>query len=110
MKKLVLATLVLAISLFALDINKASVEDLEKIKGISKEKAEAIVKYRQEKGGIKNINELKNVKGVGEQSILNIKNNVVDKKASNKHKKTKKDKKEVSKKSDKKLHKTTKSR
>ncbi|ASM37420.1 helix-hairpin-helix domain protein [Campylobacter sputorum bv. faecalis CCUG 20703] len=54
-----MATLVLAISLFALDINKASVEDLEKIKGISKEKAEAIVKYRQEKGGIKNINELK---------------------------------------------------
>ncbi|ASM35702.1 competence protein ComEA [Campylobacter sputorum subsp. bubulus] len=96
-----MATLVSAISLFALDINKASVEDLEKIKGISKEKAEAIVKYRQEKGGIKNINELKNVKGVGEQSILNIKNNVVDKKASNKHKKidkkTKKDKKKLAK-------------
>ncbi len=45
------------------DINKANVKDLTKVKGISAAKAKAIVSYRKKNGDFKTLDDLKNVKG-----------------------------------------------
>ncbi|WP_375037196.1 ComEA family DNA-binding protein [Acinetobacter sp. RW6] len=46
-------------------LNQANVDELQKLKGIGEKKAQAIVEYRQKNGGFKNIDEFKNVKGIG---------------------------------------------
>lgn len=51
------------------DINKADEATLTSLKGIGPEKAKAIVKYRQEKGGFKTVDELKNVPGIGDKTL-----------------------------------------
>lgn len=51
------------------DINKADESTLTSLKGIGPEKAKAIVKYRQEKGGFKTVDELKNVPGIGDKTL-----------------------------------------
>ena len=48
-----------------IDINTATVEDLEKVKGIGKTIAERIVEYRYRNGAFASIDDLKNVKGAG---------------------------------------------
>lgn len=45
------------------DINKATVKDLTKIKGITAARAKAIVAYRKKNGDFKSTDDLKNVKG-----------------------------------------------
>jgi len=52
-----------------IDVNTASTEQLSSLEGIGKAKAEAIVRYRSEHGKFNSIEELKNVRGIG-QSIL----------------------------------------
>ncbi|AEA34658.1 ComEA family DNA-binding protein [Hippea maritima] len=54
-----------------LDINKATVEELLKVKGIGKSKAEAIVKFVK-KERIKTMDELLKVKGIGKKTLKNI--------------------------------------
>jgi len=49
-----------------INLNTATAEQLAALSGIGKAKAEAIVKYRDEHGGFKSIDELKEVKGVGD--------------------------------------------
>ncbi len=73
MKKTLLALLALAVSAFALDINTASAEEFVKVKGIGTKKAERIVSYRTEHGKFNSIDELKNVKGIGEKIVSIIK-------------------------------------
>ncbi|EML1066544.1 ComEA family DNA-binding protein [Acinetobacter nosocomialis] len=46
-------------------LNQATVNEFRQLKGIGEKKAQAIVEYRQKNGGFKNIDEIKNVKGVG---------------------------------------------
>ena len=53
-----------------LDINSASAEELEKLKGIGPVLAKAIVDYRSENGGFRNIDELLLVSGIGESIFL----------------------------------------
>ena len=48
-----------------IEINKASEENLMKIKGIGKSKAENIVEYRKKNGFLKSKEQLKKVKGIG---------------------------------------------
>lgn len=48
-----------------ININKATIEDLMKIKGIGKSKAENIVEYRKKNGFLKSKEQLKKVKGIG---------------------------------------------
>ena len=47
------------------NINTATVEELDAIKGIGKSKAKAIVAYREKHGNFKAIGDLVNVRGIG---------------------------------------------
>ncbi|MGE0862707.1 MAG: ComEA family DNA-binding protein [Vicinamibacterales bacterium] len=57
----------------ALNLNAATLEQLETQPGIGRKVAERIVEYRTKSGGFKKIEELMNVKGIGEKSFLKIK-------------------------------------
>ncbi|MBR3283667.1 MAG: helix-hairpin-helix domain-containing protein [Ruminococcus sp.] len=59
-----------------LDINSASAEELEKLKGIGPVLAKAIVDYRSENGGFRNIDELLLVSGIGESIFFDIRSHV----------------------------------
>ena len=56
-----------------LDLNSASVTDLESLPGVGRRTAERIIEYRQKNGSFKKIEELMNVKGIGEKSFLKLK-------------------------------------
>lgn len=66
--------LFLATSAFAkVNINTANAEELATLPGIGAVKAEAIVKYRKDNGKFKNVNDLKEVKGIGDKMVDKIK-------------------------------------
>jgi comEA protein len=56
-----------------INLNTATVEQLATLPGIGPKTAERIVEYRTKSGGFKKIEELMNVKGIGEKSFLKIK-------------------------------------
>lgn len=56
-----------------ININTASEAELEQLSGIGEAKAKAIINYREENGGFNSIDELKEVKGIGEGIFENIK-------------------------------------
>ena len=56
-----------------LDLNRASVEDFCLVPGIGESLARDIVTYRRSKGGFRSVEELKNVKGVGENNLKTFK-------------------------------------
>ncbi|OSI13890.1 ComEA family DNA-binding protein, partial [Neisseria dumasiana] len=60
------AMLLSALSLAAVNINTATEEELKALPGIGPSKAAAIVAYRQHNGQFKSVDDLKNVKGIGE--------------------------------------------
>ena len=49
----------------ALNINNASIEQLEKMKGIGARKAQAIVEYRLQHGSFSQVDDITKVKGIG---------------------------------------------
>ncbi len=69
--------LFLATSAFAkVNINTADAKKLATLPGIGTVKAEAIVKYRKKHGKFKNVNDLKEVKGIGDKMVDKIKSEV----------------------------------
>jgi len=56
----------------AVNVNKSSVSDIAKIKGIGPVKAQAIVDYRTKNGPFTSVADLKKVKGIGEKTIEKI--------------------------------------
>lgn len=56
-----------------ININTASVGELETLPGIGFSYASAIVEYREEKGNFSSIEEIKNVSGIGEKTFEKIK-------------------------------------
>lgn len=81
MKNLFLATALTLSSGLAfagsVNINTADAKTLAKeLIGVGASKAEAIVKYRTEKGPFKSADELKKVEGIGEATYEQNKNNI----------------------------------
>jgi competence protein ComEA len=56
-----------------LNLNSASVAQLEALPGIGRATAERIVEYRQKNGAFKKPEDLMNVQGIGEKSFLKLK-------------------------------------
>ena len=55
-----------------IDLNQASAVQLESLPGVGEVTAARIVEYRRENGGFKKIEELMNVRGIGERSFLRL--------------------------------------
>ena len=56
----------------AVNLNTATVEELDAVKGIGPSKAKAIVDYRSKNGQFKSVDDLKGVKGFGEKSVSKL--------------------------------------
>lgn len=55
-----------------IDINSASVRELQKLNGIGEVTANAIVTYREENGAFSSFDDLINVKGIGQATLEKI--------------------------------------
>ena len=56
-----------------INLNTATVAQLETLPGIGKSTADRILEYRQKNGGFKKVEDLMNVRGIGEKSFLKMK-------------------------------------
>lgn len=79
-----MATIFLALSLSTavlaqdkIDINTATQNQLEMLNGIGPSTAAAIIDYRQQHGAYKQVEDLINVKGIGEKKFMRIVDSVM---------------------------------
>ena len=56
-----------------INLNTATAAQLETLPGVGSRTAQLIVEHRQKNGGFKKIEELMNIKGIGEKSFLKLK-------------------------------------
>ena len=56
-----------------ININTATKDELDTLPGIGPSKAEAIITYRETVGAFKTIEDIKNVKGIGDKTFENLK-------------------------------------
>jgi len=56
-----------------LDLNRASAEDLCLIPGIGESLAQEMIAYRDRRKGFRSVEDLRNVKGIGEKKYRNLK-------------------------------------
>lgn len=56
----------------AVNLNTASVDQLDAVKGVGPAKAKAIVAYREKNGPFKSVDELAKVKGFGDKSVAKL--------------------------------------
>ncbi len=54
------------------DLNTADQEALEALPGVGPRTAELIIAYREEHGGFKKVEELMNIRGIGERTFLRL--------------------------------------
>lgn len=73
-KKILFAVAALGVSVAfaAVNINTATVEELQTVKGIGPAKAKAIVEYREKNGAFKSVDDLDHVKGIGKGILEKI--------------------------------------
>ncbi len=60
----------------AVNLNTATQQQLEEVKGIGPSKAKAIVEYRNKNGQFKSVDDLDKVKGFGKKSIDKLRSDV----------------------------------
>ena len=76
MKKIIYTALLLMAWSFnaqaVVNINTATVEQLETLNGIGPAKAEAIVEYRKKNGNFKTVDDLNNVPGIGDKTMAKL--------------------------------------
>ena len=80
MKKILLLLSLFSVNAIAapVNINTADAKTIsEALSGIGQKKAEAIVKYREEKGLFKTAEDLTNVAGIGEKTVEKNKNDIL---------------------------------
>ena len=58
------------------DINTATTEQLKTLNGIGDSKAKSIIEYRDQNGGFKSIEEIKNVTGIGDKMFEKVKDKI----------------------------------
>lgn len=56
----------------AVNLNTATKEELDTVKGIGPVKAQAIIDYRKQHGSFKSVDDLKNVRGFGEKTVAKM--------------------------------------
>ena len=56
-----------------INLNTATIDQLTTLPGVGRKTAELIIEYRTKTGGFKKIEELMNVKGIGEKTFLKLK-------------------------------------
>jgi len=80
MKKICLTLILLLFlataALAKVNINTATVKELQAIRGIGQTKAEAIIKYRKKEGPFKSVKDLVKVKGIGKKTVEKIKDEI----------------------------------
>lgn len=59
-----------------ININSASLSELQNINGIGEVKAQSIIDYREKSGGFKSIEDIKNVEGIGDKTFEKIKDKI----------------------------------
>ena len=59
-----------------ININKATKEQLQELSGIGDATAQKIIDYRKENGDFKQVEDLKNVPGIGDAKFERIKENI----------------------------------
>jgi len=59
-----------------ININTASADELQLLNGVGPSTANAIVEYREQNGAFANVDDLVNIKGIGEKKVANIAENV----------------------------------
>ena len=60
-----------------ININVASIDELDTLPGVGEATANKIVSYREENGKFKSIEEIKNVNGIGDKKYLEIKDKII---------------------------------
>lgn len=76
MKKLLMGLIAFlafsGIAMATVNLNTASKEELEAVKGIGPQKAAAILEYRRKNGPFKKLDDLKKVNGFGDKSVAKM--------------------------------------